>query len=192
MHARLVQDHVRHFGEIVFDILGHERRELCCPTGLGRLPEHHFIHPIGLFPHALAEAKRFEHFYRPAGDTQDAAGRIAARRSGAGCREKAARCAASVSPAGPLPTNRTPTLLGRLREACGRRLLTKGAAIAGSPVLKPSRWNCMDTYFHWRLGIAFCAVTPARLATILDPLTPARNHLCRRSANFHAKLKCRL
>src|SRR5208283_1471292 len=71
MHARLVQNHMRELGKAVLDVLNSPVADDAVAGAVVRLPEGHLVDPVGLFHHALAEAKGLEHLHAA---TRDAVG----------------------------------------------------------------------------------------------------------------------
>ena len=144
MHPRLVQDDVRELGQAVFDVLHPAATDDLCAFSDVRLPERRLVNPIGFFHHSLAETERLEHLHRAAGD---AVGLAKQQRTGFLLDDpvlmsgNAASCAASVSPAGPQPTIRTSTSLGRASGGSVPRSAASDSS--GLPGLNPLRSNCM-------------------------------------------------
>ncbi len=144
MHPRLVEDHVRHFRQAVFDVLNAAAADDLGAPRLVRLPEHRLVDEIGLFQDAIGEAEGLEHLHRA---TSDAVGLAKLERSslplddrrldvGKGCELRRER-----QPGRTAADDEDIDILGAGRPCAARP--ANGSAIRGSPGLNPSRWNCM-------------------------------------------------
>ncbi len=68
VHAGLVQNHVRHFGEAVLHVLDAAAADDLGAVRLVRLPERRLVDEIGLPQDAVGDAEGLEHLHRTAGD----------------------------------------------------------------------------------------------------------------------------
>ena len=68
VNAGLVQDHMRHFGQPVLDILNAAGADDVLRRLRVGFPECRLIHPIGLVADPVGKPEGGEHFHRPAGD----------------------------------------------------------------------------------------------------------------------------
>ena len=68
VHAGLVQNHVRHFGEAILHVLDAAAADDLGAVRLVRLPERRLVDEIGLPQHAVGDAEGLEHLHRTAGD----------------------------------------------------------------------------------------------------------------------------
>ena len=115
-HPRLVDDHVRHLREALFDVLDASGARDPGPVLRVRPPERDLVDPVALVDQPVREAERLEHLHVrqatpsacPTSSGPSFRSMTAVRMSG-----KLASCAASTSPAGPHPTIRTSTSSGR-------------------------------------------------------------------------------
>ena len=68
MNAGLVQDHMRHLGQSVLDILNAAGADDVLRRLRVGFPECRLIHPIGLVADPVGKPEGGEHLHRPAGD----------------------------------------------------------------------------------------------------------------------------
>ena len=67
-HPRLVDDHVRHLRETLFDVVDASGARDPGPILGVRAPERDFVDPVALVDQPVREAERLEHLHRAAGD----------------------------------------------------------------------------------------------------------------------------
>ncbi len=152
MHPRLIEDHMRKFGQVVFDVLNPAAAGDVLTLLLVGFPERRFIDPVRFLQHAFAETKGLEHLHRPAGD---AVGLAEAKRTilllddtgldvGKGRQLRSQRQARR-----PAADDQDVDLLGKSDRGLPFFGLLRGLRLRRVTGLKPFKWNCI----RWKLRL---------------------------------------